>query len=736
MRISLRTKVVVLVTLVIVIIGAVTTFLFTAAFRRSEEGGLVKRGAALSYALSRAAEEGLVNEDLDLIKKASDIIRAPDVTLVQVYSDLWDAVDAYPVEMLNKPAQPQAVAHFRHSNEPFSLRGDGGYDFYRPIVFRASGGSPPITIGFVRVSLSTSSTIAQLKKIIVADVAVSGLIILLAILSINILVGRLVIKPVTGLYRSVSMFKKGILPEENAEEGAGDEIRELSREFAVMCRSLKEKEDRLVESEKRVRSLFERVEHAIFRLDAEGSVVEANGRFREMFGDVTGICEIFGEYEAIDCLGKTLPEKGVHVERNVTGRNGEERSIFLSLYPERADDGALTGLDGYIIDVTEKKKLEERLIRAQKMEAVGTLAGGMAHDFNNLLTAILGYSEIILSMTTEGDQFHRPATVIYEAAQRGADFGRKILSMTRKEKIEARAVNVNDIVRRSMELLQHSIPKNVEIVTRLTDGVPLIKADPSQIQQVIINLAVNARDAMPQGGRLLIETSVVGSENGAANSLEGYEGGFIRLSISDTGGGIDRATQGKIFDPFFTTKEMGKGTGLGLYIVHSIITNHGGYINLYSEPSQGTRFNIYLPVAREEEPEDRSPDDDIRGSGTILVVDDEPDVRELCIDMLEPLGYTIMTAESGNEAIRIYREKGESISLVVLDMIMPKMGGNEVFQVLKTINPEVRVILCSGYSRNGFGTIEEILMQGAQGFIQKPFSRRTIALSVKKTLSA
>lgn len=723
-----------LVTLVILIIGTVTTSIFTTAFMRSEERGLVKRGTALSYALSRAAEEGLRHEDLSLIRKASGIIEAPDVTLVQVYSDLWDAIEAYPVSGMEEAVQPQAISHFKASSKPLYIRGEKGYDFYRPIFFRATQDSNPITIGYVRVSLSSASTRKELRKIIISDVMVSGVITLIAILSINALLGRFIVKPVTGLYKSVSMFKGGILPEESVGREPGDEIQELSREFAVMCKSLKEKEDRVVESERAVRSLFERVEHAIFRLNADGSVVEANGRFRDMFGDAGRMCEIFGNSAGLDCLG-TLPAGGVHLERNAVGKGGEERVVSLSLYPEINDEGVLKGIDGYIIDITDRKKLEERLIMAQKMEAVGTLAGGMAHDFNNLLTAILGYSEIILSMSSEGDQFHRPASVIHDAAERGADFGRKILSMTRKEKIETKPVNMNDIVRYSLELLQHSIPKNVEIATRLDEAIPLIKADPSQIQQVIINLAVNARDAMPEGGRMFIETSMVGSEKGAADSNEEVEDGFAKLSVSDTGAGMDRATQGKIFDPFFTTKETGKGTGLGLYIVHSIITNHGGYINLYSEPSQGTRFNIYLPVAREDTPKVVSEEQDISGSGTILVVDDEPDVRELCKDMLDPLGYRIITAESGNEAIRTYREKGDEISLVLLDMIMPKMGGNEVFQVLKTVNPDVRILLCSGYSRKGFGAIEEILKQGALGFIQKPFSRRTIALSVKKALS-
>lgn len=737
MRLNLQTRVSTFITLIIIVISIVSTYLFTTAHSRSKEKGLIARGNALSYALSKAAEDGLVNEDLDLIKRASNVVRAPDVTLAQVYSNIWEAVDAYPFERLKEPPSSEAVYYFKSSIEPINIKSGNGADFYSPILFKASESESPIIIGFVRIILSSATIKKELGQIVLTNIIVSAIITLIAIISINILIGRLVIKPVMSLYKSVSMFKNGIMPDETSVPlKSTDEIKELSMEFNRMCRTIKEKEERLIESDMQIRSLFEQVEHAIFRLDMDGSIIETNSRFKDMFGDMTELCDILiGDLNASDCLKKAISEKVLHLEDRAISRDGSELIISLSIYPQTDSSGNITGFNGYIIDMTEKKRMEERLIRAQKMEAVGTLAGGMAHDFNNLLTAILGYAEIILSMTKEGDPFNKPATIIFDAAQRGAEFGKKILTITRKEKMETKPVNINDIVGNSLELLQRSIHKNIEINTNLREDIPLTKGDPSQLQQVVINLAVNARDAMPNGGRLTIETAVVSKENGAATNILADMNGFIKLSISDTGVGIDRITQRKIFDPFFTTKEMGKGTGLGLYIVHSIVNNHGGYINLYSEPNKGTQFNIYLPIPKGMDIEEPFSVNNIRGSGTILVIDDESDVRELCRDMLELLGYTVLLAENGNIGINTFREMKEKISLVILDMIMPGMGGNEVFQVLRTMKNDVKVLLCSGYSQNGFAGIDELLKRGAVGFIQKPFTRQTIAIPIKKALS-
>jgi signal transduction histidine kinase/ActR/RegA family two-component response regulator/HAMP domain-containing protein len=736
MSASLQKRVTVFITLVILIIGAVSTYLFTSAFSRSKERGLVLRGTALTYSLSKAAEEGLAKEDLSLIKKAAHIIQAPDVTLAQVYSNIWEAVDAYPQTDLKRPPRPEAIDHFKSDAAPFHIRTRAGYDFYSPIFYKAREDAPPTTIGFVRLTLSSAAFQREARQLAAANIAISVLIMIFAIVSLNVLIRRIVVRPVMALHRTISQFKNGVPAGGSAVPPASaGEIRELALEFNRMCETVKENECKLIESDRRIRSLFDRVEHAIFRTDPRGEISEANSRFRGLFGNVTGLCDVLiGDIDAATCLTKAAAEKALHIEDKAVGMNGEELTVSLSLYPERNAAGEITGFDGYIIDVTEKKRLEERLMRSQKLESVGTLAAGMAHDFNNLLTAILGYSGIMLKTVVEGDPFHKPITVIHDAAKRGAELGKKILTVTRKEKRETKPVNLNEIVTYSLDLLQRGLPRNIEVIKKLDDNLPLTKADPSQLQQMIINLAVNARDAMPDGGKLVLETAVVGHENGTGGNGHESASGFIKLSVSDTGMGIDSDTQARIFDPFFTTKEVGKGTGLGLYIVHSIISNHGGYINLYSEPGKGTRFNLYLPIEKGDA-EETPRAVDVRGAGTVLVIDDEPDVRELCKDVLGLLGYTVLLAESGSAGINLYRERRDDICLVILDIIMPKMGGTEVFHALRTINKDVKVLLYSGYGHNNFAGIDELLKRGAAGFVEKPFTSQDIGMAIKNALA-
>jgi PAS domain S-box-containing protein len=698
MKLSLRTKVSLVITAIIIVISGVSTSLFTAAHSRSKEKGRIQRGAALSYALSEAAVEGLLKEDLNLIKKASSLIHADDVTLVQVYSNIWNIVDAYPFSQLKNPPRPEALAHFRNTSTPFHVELSNAYDFYTPIVFRAFEEGPAITIGYVRLIMSTDTIKQEIRQAVVVNILVSAVITLIAIISINHLIGRLVVRPVMALHRSVADFKNGVLVREATPPPlAADEIKDLTREFNVLFRTLRDREERLVESDRRIRSLFERVEHGIFRLDRNGAIIEANSRFQSLFGDARALCDILvGDLFSPDCLRKATEESALHLDHKAVARNGAELLVSLSLYPEKDATGTVVGFDGYIIDITEKKLLEERLVRAQKMEAIGTLAGGMAHDYNNLLTAILGYSSMLIRKLQAHEPFYKPVSIIHEAAQRGAALGKKILAITRNDKRELKPVDLNDIVRTSLELLQQSLPKNIEIVTRLADGLPLTKADPSQMQQVIINLAVNARDAMPGGGKLTIETSLMGASGAGGPLPDTLPGGMIKLSVADNGAGIDAETQTRIFDPFFTTKEVGKGTGLGLYIVHSIVHNHGGHINLYSEPARGTQFTIYLPVIAPDASTAILPEvAEVRGSGTILVIDDEPHVREMCRDMLGALGYTVLLAENGPAGLQIYRAGHRKIDLVILDMVMPKMSGSAVFAALKNIDPAVNVLLYS-----------------------------------------
>ena len=494
----------------------------------------------------------------------------------------------------------------------------------------------------------------------------------------------------------------------------------------------------------RFKQIIESAFDVIVVTDPEGNITYVNHAFQEITGYHPG--DVIGENPRIlksglhddsfyrelwETITSGRPWKGEFINKKKDGELYNASAVIFPLFDEA---GKVQNYISIQRDITEEKKLYEQLLRAQKMEAIGTLAGGIAHDFNNILSAILGYSEILMDKIPDDEKLKKAVDIIGKSARRGASLAGKILSVTRKEKLELKVVELNRIVEETLELLRRSIPRDIEIRVSLEKDLPPVKVDPVQIQQVVMNLAINARDAMPNGGVLAIETSSVGRENGAANGIQD-KNGFLKLSISDTGKGISRDMQSKIFDPFFTTKEQGKGTGLGLYIVHSVVTNHGGYINLYSEPDRGTRFNIYLPAYKGEIEEDPVPSiEELKGDGTVLVIDDEEDLRELVKDFLEPLGYRVLLASDGKEGLKVFRKMRERIDLVILDMIMPGMNGAEVFQQMRSLVPGVKVLLCSGYSHEGLAGIKELIQGGAAGFIQKPFSRLTIARQVRDAI--
>ncbi len=588
-------------------------------------------------------------------------------------------------------------------------------------------------IGWVRLGFSKTAMNEAVKKVVLRGFTLAIIFTVGSSAAVFFLI-TIATKPLMLLFNAARKIEKGEYPELR-DISSNDEIGELASAFNRMSVSIRERESKLIESENRIRELFERVEHAIFRLDNKGRVIEANSKFFDLFGNTDMIRDILtGEETVRSCFQEASSGKAFHWEEKARGRENTEINILLSLYPEIGRSGEIKGFDGYIMDITEKKRLEERLIRSQKMEAIGTLAGGIAHDFNNLLQAILGYSEMMLDETKEGDPFHNPVKVIHNAAKRGAHLTKTILSVTRKEKMEIRNVDINEVVGSSIELLQRSIPKNIEIVLTLGEEVPVMMADPSQIQQVVLNLAVNARDAMPEGGRLTVETALIDEEEISAFNLPAGREKLIKLSVSDTGVGMDSATKERIFEPFFTTKEVGKGTGLGLYTVHAIVDNHRGFINLHSDCGRGTRFNVYLPAEKGKDIEEPAEYQDLHGSETILVIDDDASVRATYKDMLAPLGYEILLADGGNEGIELFRRVKDKVSLVLLDMIMPKTSGSEVFHSLRAIHPRIKILLCSGYSQDGYAEIDKLLKTGGNGFIQKPFSRHHIALTIRKVL--
>jgi len=371
------------------------------------------------------------------------------------------------------------------------------------------------------------------------------------------------------------------------------------------------------------------------------------------------------------------------------------------------------------------------------MEAIGTLAGGIAHDFNNLLQVVLGYSELLLADKKPGDPDYDDLNKIRRSARNGAELVKQILTFSRKADISPRPIDLNREVRNAEQLLRRTLPRIIEIGLFPAKDLWTVNADPAQMEQMLLNFAVNAKDAMPRGGTIAIETeNVTLDEEYCRNHLGVEPGHYALLMFSDTGVGIHPEILDHIFEPFFTTKKFGEGTGLGLATVFGIVKQHDGHIMCYSEPEKGTTFKIYLPAIKTEDVETTSQFQALLAGGaeSVLLVDDEELVRELGERILSRAGYTVLTAGDGREALEIYLKKMSDISLVVLDLIMPVMEGRECLEELLKINPSAKVIIASGYSANG--PAKKAVKSGAKGFIRKPFDIRQMLDVVRQVLDA
>jgi PAS domain S-box-containing protein len=384
----------------------------------------------------------------------------------------------------------------------------------------------------------------------------------------------------------------------------------------------------------------------------------------------------------------------------------------------------------------EKERMQVQLRQAQKMEAVGTLAGGIAHDFNNLLQAVQGYAQLLLLKKDGDDDGQRELQQIVRAAERGAELTQQLLTFSRKIESELQPIDFNREVENIRLLLERTIPKMIEVEFHLAENLKMVNADPGQVEQILMNLAVNAKDAMPDGGKLIVETAnVILDQDYCKIHRVASPGSYVQLTVTDTGHGIDKMTIEHIFEPFYTTKETGKGTGLGLATVYGIVKSHKGHIVCYSEPDEGTTFKIYLPPidstqeARKAEEHVTEPEG---GSETILLVDDEEPIRGLGTQILEEFGYTVLTAADGESALQLYSEEQKKIDLVILDLIMPGMGGKLCLLELLKINLAAKVAIASGYSPDG--PTREILKNGAKGFISKPYDLRQMLKVVREVL--
>jgi signal transduction histidine kinase/CheY-like chemotaxis protein len=424
-----------------------------------------------------------------------------------------------------------------------------------------------------------------------------------------------------------------------------------------------------------------------------------------------------------------------HFTNPLVTKAGEERLISWHNTVLRDAQNKPIGTLSIGEDITEHARLEAQLRQSQKMEAVGRLAGGIAHDFNNLLTVILGTTELLLTEAESSDPLHEDLAEIKSAGERAAGLTRQLLAFSRQQLLEPRVIDLNVLITNIERMLGRIIGEDVQLRALPAEGLGSVIADPGQIEQVLLNLAVNSRDAMPQGGTLTIETGNAELDEDYAHAhVPVTPGRYVMLAVTDTGTGMDAATRARIFDPFFTTKPTGKGTGLGLATVYGIVKQSGGVIWLYSEPGRGTTFKIYLP--RVDEPaashEPTKAPASLTGSETILSVEDDEAVRMITRRMLEKRGYRVLSADGGQEALRIAREHEGTISLLITDVVMPEMSGRVLAEQLQSVLPTIKVLFVSGY------TDEAIVQHGvlAEGvnFLQKPFTADTIVRKVRQIL--
>ncbi|MEJ2683112.1 MAG: PAS domain S-box protein [Candidatus Sulfobium sp.] len=519
-------------------------------------------------------------------------------------------------------------------------------------------------------------------------------------------------------------------------------------------RERKQTEEALRQSLEKETLILNSAAEGIFGLDMEGNCTFVNRSCQRMLG----------YHDQEDFLGKNVHDLVHNVRDDGTPYPRQECPVNSVLrdgrpfhgsveYLRRADgtkipveywsypilkENIVSGAVSTFIDISDRLFLEGQLRQAQKMESVGVLAGGVAHDFNNILSTIVGYSHILLLKMDETDPLRGNAEEILEAAERAADLTRSLLAFSRKQVLNVKPVDMNELIKGTEQFLQRLVQENIEIRTLPGNKQLTVMADKSQIEQVLVNLAVNAQDAMPEGGCLTVQTEYAEIDDTFIVS-HGYgeAGKYACVSVGDTGAGMDRETQEKIFEPFYTTKEAGKGTGLGLSVAYGIIKQHHGFINVYSEPGKGTTFRIYLPLAEAaagggEKTKVLLPP--LSGSETILVAEDDEKIRKLTRIVLEESGYKVILARDGEEAVRKFSDSRDLIRLVILDMIMPKMGGREVYNTIMQIKPDVRVVFSTGYTADRTA-LEGSIDKGVD-FILKPVPPSGLLHKVREVLDS
>ena len=531
----------------------------------------------------------------------------------------------------------------------------------------------------------------------------------------------------------------------------GPVVKRALEEMKIYRKS-KQAEEALRESEEKYRTLYNSSRDAIMIITPDKVFLNGNPACVKMFGcrdedefiSLTPAA-LSPEYQPDGNLSVEKSQKMISIAMDQGSHffkwkhkrvNGEE--FYSTVLLARMKLYGKEILQATVRDITEHKKLEAQLRMAQKMEAIGKLAGGVAHDFNNILTVIMGNAGLALMEVGKDDTLRQEIEEIRKAGERAASLTRQLLAFSRKQIVQPEILDINELLIDTEKMLGRLIGEDIELLTIPEPALWQVKIDPGQIEQVIINLAINARDAMPKGGKLTIETANADlNENYfREHGIEGEKPGhYAMLAVSDTGTGIDKKTLEHIFEPFFTTKEVGKGTGLGLSTVYGIVKQNNGFLWVYSEPGQGTTFKVYLPEVKKEadqEKKEQTRVDDPGGSETVLIVEDNDLLRNFAQKALQGCGYRVLNAENGEDALMVCKEHDSQIDLMITDVVMPKMGGRETAKLLQPFYPQMKVIYMSGYTDNAI--VHHGVLEPGLNFLEKPFTPEGLARKAREVL--
>ncbi len=514
---------------------------------------------------------------------------------------------------------------------------------------------------------------------------------------------------------------------------------------AERCRERRQAEAALKESKEKYQSLFERNISGASVSTPDGTLLECNPAFVRMFGfdsvadaKATNISVLYGDPEKRRIYLSTIEaqKKIEYLEVQMVRKDGVPVRVIENVVGKFDDHDTLVEITSYLFDDTKRHLLEQQLIQAQKFESLGTLASGIAHDFNNILSIIIGHATIIQRRPLEPETIADRIKTITTAARRGAALVRQLLTFARKSDVILQRISLNDVIKEVVLLTRETFPKTVTVSTTLAEKLPTILADSTQIQQVFLNLCVNARDAMPDGGTLSLSTQLIAGEKVQTRFAEAEASEYVLVEVSDVGTGMDDAIRNRIFEPFFTTKTPGHGTGLGLAVAFGIIHIHKGFIDVASEPGHGTTFSMYFPVNLEElEPFEINQEmlaDAEGGAETILLVEDEEMIRSLAKLVLQGKGYNVFTAGDGEEAVLMFKRHQNDIALVLSDLGLPKLNGFGVFEQVTRMKPTVKFIIASGYIDPSDKAA--ILNSGAKAFIQKPYVPDEMLRKIREVL--